>query len=222
MVPFAEHTTTGRTDLSCWKPRTVQAMVKREARRPNWGLVCSRCENPSSGTLGICVFSQVELVVKNWQFDPWVGKIPWRKAGQPTPVFLSGESHGQRSLVGYSPFGRKEWDRKKWLSTPTPGMINVKKRHFGIFLVLSGLESTCQRRKHRCDPWSRMVPYATGQLNPWGTATKASAPQSLCPAAKKPPQWEAHDHSQTAAPTQHSWGKPECSKGGPKQPRKFF
>ena len=35
--------------------------------------------------------------------DPWVGKIPWRRAWQPTPVFLPGESHGQRSLVGYSP-----------------------------------------------------------------------------------------------------------------------
>ena len=34
--------------------------------------------------------------------DPWVGKIPWR-AQQPTPVFLPGESHGQRSLAGYSP-----------------------------------------------------------------------------------------------------------------------
>ena len=33
-------------------------------------------------------------------FDPWIGKIPWRKAWQPTPVFLPGESHGQRSLVG--------------------------------------------------------------------------------------------------------------------------
>ena len=33
----------------------------------------------------------------------WVGKIPWRRAWQPTPVFLPGESHGQRSLVGYSP-----------------------------------------------------------------------------------------------------------------------
>ena len=31
-------------------------------------------------------------------FDPWVGKIPWRRAWQPTPVFLSGEFHGQRSL----------------------------------------------------------------------------------------------------------------------------
>jgi len=36
-------------------------------------------------------------------FSPWVGKIPWRRAWQPTPVFLPGESHGQRSLVGYSP-----------------------------------------------------------------------------------------------------------------------
>ena len=36
-------------------------------------------------------------------FDPWVGKISWRWAWQPTPVFLPGESHGQRSLVGYSP-----------------------------------------------------------------------------------------------------------------------
>ena len=36
-------------------------------------------------------------------FDSWVGKIPWRRAWQPTPVFLPGESHGQRSLVGYSP-----------------------------------------------------------------------------------------------------------------------
>ena len=43
-------------------------------------------------------------------FDPWVGKIPWRRQGQPTPVFLPGESHGQRSLVGYSPRGRKESD----------------------------------------------------------------------------------------------------------------
>ena len=38
-------------------------------------------------------------------FDPWVGKIPWRRAGQPTPVFLPGESHGQRSLVGYNARG---------------------------------------------------------------------------------------------------------------------
>ena len=43
-------------------------------------------------------------------FDPWVGKIPWRRKWQPTPVFLSEESHGQRSLVGCSPWGCKESD----------------------------------------------------------------------------------------------------------------
>ena len=40
--------------------------------------------------------------------DPWVGKIPWKRAWQPTPVFLPGEFHGQRSLVGYSLWGGKE------------------------------------------------------------------------------------------------------------------
>ena len=43
-------------------------------------------------------------------FDPWVGKILWRRAWQPTPVFLPGESHGQRSLGGYSPRSPKKLD----------------------------------------------------------------------------------------------------------------
>ena len=42
------------------------------------------------------------------QFDPRVGKIPWRRRWQPTPVSLPGEVHGQRSLAGYSPWGHKE------------------------------------------------------------------------------------------------------------------
>ena len=42
--------------------------------------------------------------------DPWVRKIPWRRKWQPSPVFLSGESHGQRSPVGCSPWGHKESD----------------------------------------------------------------------------------------------------------------
>ena len=46
-------------------------------------------------------------------FDPWVGKIPWRRKWQPTPVFLPGKSHGRRSLVGYCPWGRKESDTTK-------------------------------------------------------------------------------------------------------------
>ena len=43
-------------------------------------------------------------------FDPRVGKIPWRRKWQPTPVLLPGKFHGLRSLVGYSPWGCKESD----------------------------------------------------------------------------------------------------------------
>ena len=41
--------------------------------------------------------------LKTRRFNPWVGKIPWSRAQQPTPVFFPGESYGQRSLVDYSP-----------------------------------------------------------------------------------------------------------------------
>ena len=41
---------------------------------------------------------------------PWAERIPWRRARHLTPVFLPGESHGQRSLAGYSPWGCKELD----------------------------------------------------------------------------------------------------------------
>ena len=53
------------------------------------------------------------LVVKNPpanagdSFNPWVRKILWRRKWQPTPVFLPGKSHGQRTLGGYSPWGFK-------------------------------------------------------------------------------------------------------------------
>ena len=46
---------------------------------------------------------------KRWWFNPWVGKIPWKKAWQPTPVFLPGESHEQRKLMGYCPLGCRVW-----------------------------------------------------------------------------------------------------------------
>ena len=44
------------------------------------------------------------------EFDPWIGKIPQSKKWQPTPVFLPGESHGQRRLVVYGPWDHKELD----------------------------------------------------------------------------------------------------------------
>jgi len=54
---------------------------------------------------------------KKCRFKPWVRKIPWRRAWQPTPVILSGESHGQRSLVGYNSQVTKSQTGLKRLST---------------------------------------------------------------------------------------------------------
>ena len=64
--------------------------------------------------------------------------MPWRRAWQPTPVFLSGESYGLRSLVGYSPWGCKESDTTKWLTLFT---LSLSKRLYlplklSIFLYL--------------------------------------------------------------------------------------
>ena len=53
---------------------------------------------------------------KRCGFNSWVRNILWRRKWQPTPVFLPGESHGQRSLVGYSPWGHKGSDMTEWLS----------------------------------------------------------------------------------------------------------
>ena len=52
-------------------------------------------------------------------FDPWVGKIPWKRKWKPTPAFLPGESHGQRSLAGYSPRGHKKV-RHNLATKPSP------------------------------------------------------------------------------------------------------
>ena len=74
------------------------------------------------------------MVVKNppakrdSRFDPWVRKISWSRKWQPTPVFLPGEAHGQRSLVCYSPWGCKESDMTERLSNNKEDL--VYSRHF--------------------------------------------------------------------------------------------
>ena len=59
---------------------------------------------------------------KTREFDPWFGKVPWRRKWQLTPVFLPGKSHGQRSLVGY--MGSQEWDTTERLGIQTPKQGN--------------------------------------------------------------------------------------------------
>ena len=71
-------------------------------------------------SMSMLVASQVMLVVKNLPgsagdvrdagWIPGLGRFPWRRKWQPTPVFLPRESNGQRSLTGYNPYGCKELD----------------------------------------------------------------------------------------------------------------
>ena len=60
---------------------------------------------------------RIRLQYRRPGFDPWARKIPWRRKWQTSPVFLAGEFKGQRRLVGYSPWGRKELDTTEWGST---------------------------------------------------------------------------------------------------------
>ena len=73
-------------------------------RREKWNILCSMYQFKGfswwlSGKEPACKCRS--------GFKSWVKKIPWRRKWQPTPVFLPGKSHGQRRLVGHSPWGRK-------------------------------------------------------------------------------------------------------------------
>ena len=86
--------------------------------------------------------SQLALAVKNppasagdikrCRIDPWVGKIPWRRNWQPTPGFLPGESHGQRNLEGYSPWGCEESD-----TTEAANTFTSKKKGWGKLKIMT-------------------------------------------------------------------------------------
>ena len=72
--------------------------------------------------------------ISDCRFDPWVGKIPWRRARQPTPVFFPGESHGQRRLAGYSPWSCKERARTEQL-THTQSIGSQSQTPLKLFVI---------------------------------------------------------------------------------------
>ena len=92
---------------------------------------------------------------KRHRFDPWVGKISWRRAWQPTPVFLPGESHGHRSPAGFSPQGPRVW--QNWAMTTISGKactdmsaskprtfsitVDIRKLFFKVYLPASSLQA---------------------------------------------------------------------------------
>ena len=80
------------------------------------------------------------------RFDPWVGKVPWRRTRHSTPVLLPGKSHGQRGLVGYSPRGHKESDTTERLTLLPKEQRVSKGDREGI---AKGRIKRGRRRKHQ-------------------------------------------------------------------------
>ena len=85
---------------------------KHLLKEGNWKLIHGFCHIRSMGIRFPRWLNGKESACKRrtHRFSPWVGKIPWSRKWQPTPVFFPRESRGQRSMVGYSPWGRKESD----------------------------------------------------------------------------------------------------------------
>ena len=80
-------------------------------------------------------------------FDPWVGKNPWRRKWQPTPMFLPGEYQGRGSLVGCHLWGRTESDMTEVISKSCP---TISDPIFFFFLKSHGWRSLVG-----CSPWGR-------------------------------------------------------------------
>ena len=85
---------------------------------------------------------------RSCRFSFWVGKIPWRRAWQPTPVFLPREFHGQRSLVGQGLYGGKESDTTEVTE------------HAGMQGRMSHLQIVSQSRLQLSRPWVSLSPCA--------------------------------------------------------------
>ena len=81
--------------------------------------------------------------LKRHRFHPWVRKIPWSRKWRPTPVFLPGESHGQRSLAGYSEKDCKQSDTAQCTHTPNKRVRGRSRQKRSNHLMLSLQTSKC-------------------------------------------------------------------------------
>ena len=96
------------------------------------------------------------LQCKRPRFHPWVRKIPWRREQQPIPVFLPGESHGQRSLAGYSPWVHKESDTTKQL-THSSCIQSNNSFAFPRITGIDGVREPIHFQTHRVDNMAYMI-----------------------------------------------------------------
>ena len=94
----------------------------RKELLPGEIVLCTRIVSLHRGRLGLPSWpsgKEPACQCRKSRFDLWVGKIPWRRKWQPTPVLLPGKTHGQRSLAGYIPWRRKESDTTENAHTHT-------------------------------------------------------------------------------------------------------
>ena len=75
--------------------------------KASWSQRCSGLKESSTRASLVAQTVKSPPAMRETRFNPCVKKSPWRAERLPTPVFLPGEFHGQRSLVGYSPCGRE-------------------------------------------------------------------------------------------------------------------
>ena len=92
-------------------------------------------------------------VMQETQVQFLVGKIPWRREWQPTPVFLPGEFHGQRNLAGYRPWGRQQLDMTEWLTLSL--QLNLYPSLCWCTLRLLPYPGYCKQccNEHECGAW---------------------------------------------------------------------
>ena len=100
------------------------------------------------------------------RFDPWVRKSPWRRAWQPTSVFLPGESHGQRSLAGYSPWrcrvGRNRSDLVHTHMPSAPEIFKRKTMQFTQVLWIKEQPDPSFSFQYFVLAWRKRVAYGLG------------------------------------------------------------
>ena len=101
--------------LRCWFLKCYSSIHKSTSQQPHNAAILKQNVGNISHIKGLQFGSP--------GFDPWFGKIPWRRKQQPTPILLTSEHHGQRNLVGYSLWGCKALDTTEQLTVPLSSEI---------------------------------------------------------------------------------------------------
>ena len=138
--------------------------------------------------------------LKRRGIDPWVGKIPWRRKWHPTPEFLPGESHGQRDLMGYSSWGRKElgvteqltnkggdrrekesWNTEKWRKRQRARGIFIKSKRTDVEKCRGRQKEKAEGERNRSSLFDIEVKYFSNLIVFYWTGCQNNKKIFKCP-----------------------------------------